>query len=129
MQKMKRKASGWWLCCLCLLSGLCVACSDDDDDPFKEVTVVGTVVDAESNWKLADVNVELYIKNNKEEILLGSTVTGKDGTFKLTGAIGTNISLACYVSATKSEYRFVEKAVTVQRGKETEVHISMHFIE
>ncbi len=117
MQKMKRKASGWWLCCLCLVGGLCVACSDDDDYEIYS-TLYGAVTD--------------YVSGEPVE---GATLTLSPSSFtqksNVAGAYRfENLDAQQYtITVQKAGYQPNRKTVTAISGEEMEVNITLTQIE
>lgn len=83
IKRLKRKTTGWLLCCMCLLSGMCLACSDDDDYD-KEATISGIVMDSESNWPIDGVSIVLYDGSNDKSEVFSSIITEIDGRFNFT---------------------------------------------
>lgn len=112
-RKMKRKAIGWWLCCLCLVGGMCVACSDDDDFEIYS-TLYGVVTDYTTG-----------------ELVEGATLTLSPSSYtQKSDAVGAyrfeKLDAQQYtITVQKTGYQPNRKTITAVSGEEMEINIPL----
>lgn len=116
MQKMRRKAMERLLCCVFLLGGICVACSEENDVIYS--TLYGVVTDYDTG-----------------EPVEGATVTlSPSGYTQQSDTIGAyrfeNLDAQQYtITIQKTGYRPNRKTVAADSGEEREANIPIIKIE
>lgn len=116
-RKMKRKAIGWWLCCLCFVGGMCMACSDDDDFEIYS-TLYGVVTDYTTGEPVEGATLTL----SPSSLTQKSNVAG---AYRF-----ENLDAQQYtITVQKAGYQPNRKTVTAISGEEMEVNITLIQIE
>ena len=113
IQEMKRKTAGWLLCCICLLGGMCVACSDDDDFEIYS-TLYGVVTDYTTGEPVEGATLTLSPSSYTQK----SDAAGAYRFEKLDAQQYT-------ITVQKTGYQPNRKTITAVSGEEMEINIPL----
>jgi len=96
------------LACIACILGIFTSCDKKDKDVIDEITVYGTVVDADNGNPIQNaeiiVHMDYFGDNNEERSgFIGSSVTGSDGSYECTIS-NINQKNYYYVEAHKAGY-------------------------